>query len=251
MVAARGCGWWPSADELQAALASAGREALAAFGDASLFVERYLPICRHLEVQIVGDGTGRVLHLFDRDCSVQRRHQKVVEEAPASVNSELARAKALDAALRIAAHVCYRSLGTVEFLAVGDEVFFLEMNTRIQVEHAVTEAVTGLDLVELQLRLAGGEKLWLTQDEVTVTRACHRGSHLRRGSRARLPAPGGAGDARALALERPRRLRPGGRPGGRDLVRPDARQARRPRDRAGKRPGLGWSTLSTTPQFSG
>jgi len=155
-------------DELQAALASAGREALAAFGDASLFVERYLPICRHLEVQIVGDGTGRVLHLFDRDCSVQRRHQKVVEEGPASVNSELARAKALDASLRIAAHVCYRSLGTVEFLAVGDEVFFLEMNTRIQVEHAVTEAVTGLDLVELQLRLAGGEKLWLTQDEVTA-----------------------------------------------------------------------------------
>ena len=155
-------------DELQAALASAGREALAAFGDPSLFVERYLPFCRHLEVQIVGDGTGRVLHLFDRDCSVQRRHQKVVEEAPASVNSELARAQALDDALRIAAHVSYRSLGTVEFLAVGDEVFFLEMNTRIQVEHAVTEAVTGLDLVEVQLRLAGGEKLWLTQDEVTT-----------------------------------------------------------------------------------
>jgi len=154
-------------DELQAALASARREALAAFGDPSLYIERYLPAGRHLEVQIVGDGTGRVLHLFDRDCSVQRRHQKVVEEAPASVNSELARARALDAALRIAAHVSYRSLGTVEFLAVGDDVFFLEMNTRIQVEHAVTEAITGLDVVELQLRLAGGEKLWFTQDEVT------------------------------------------------------------------------------------
>ena len=156
------------AADLQAALASAGREALAAFGDPSLLIERYLPAGRHLEVQIVGDGAGRVLHLSDRDCSVQRRHQKVVEEAPASVNSELARARALEAAVRIAAHVCYRSLGTVEFLAAGDDVFFLEMNTRIQVEHPVTEAVTGLDLVELQLRIAGGETLGLTQSEVTV-----------------------------------------------------------------------------------
>ncbi len=156
------------AGELEPALASAGREALAAFGDGTLFVERYLPGGRHLEVQIVGDGTGPVLHLFDRDCSVQRRHQKVVEEAPASVNSALARARACEAALQIGAHVSYRSLGTVEFLAVGDEVFFLEVNTRLQVEHPVTEAVTGIDLVELQLRLAGGEPLRLTQDDVAV-----------------------------------------------------------------------------------
>ena len=156
------------ADELGAAVASAGREAQSAFGDATLFIERYLPAGRHLEVQIIGDGTGAVLHLWDRDCSVQRRHQKVVEEAPASVNSEAARAGAREAALRIAAHVRYRSLGTVEFLAVGDDVFFLEMNTRLQVEHTVTEAITGLDLVELQLRLAGGEALGFTQGEVTV-----------------------------------------------------------------------------------
>ncbi len=157
-----------TARDLEAALAGAGREALGAFGDASLFVERYLPGGRHLEVQVVGDGTGRVLHLFDRDCSVQRRHQKVVEEAPASVNSPLARARALEAALGLAAHVSYRSLGTVEFLAVGDEVFFLEVNTRLQVEHPVTEAVTGIDLVDLQLRLANGEPLAVSQEEVTV-----------------------------------------------------------------------------------
>jgi acetyl-CoA/propionyl-CoA carboxylase, biotin carboxylase, biotin carboxyl carrier protein len=157
-----------TAADLEAALAGAGREALGAFGDGSLFVERYLPGGRHLEVQVIGDGTGRVLHLFDRDCSVQRRHQKVVEEAPASVNSPVARAQATDAALRLATHVSYRSLGTVEFLALGDEVFFLEMNTRLQVEHPVTEAITGIDLVELQLRLANGEPLTLSQDAVTV-----------------------------------------------------------------------------------
>ncbi len=157
-----------AAADLEPALAAASREALAAFGDASVFVERYVPSGRHLEVQIVGDGRGRVLHLFDRDCSVQRRHQKVVEEAPASVDAATARAAALDAALRIGARVSYRSLGTVEFLVAGDEVFFLEMNTRLQVEHPVTEAVTGIDLVELQLRLAGGEPLFLAQDDVTV-----------------------------------------------------------------------------------
>ncbi|HXW81508.1 MAG TPA: biotin carboxylase N-terminal domain-containing protein, partial [Acidimicrobiales bacterium] len=158
-----------AADQLEGALATAGREALAAFGDGSLFVERYMSSGRHLEVQIVGDGTGRVVHLFDRDCSVQRRHQKVVEEAPASMNSGAARARAMEAAVRIGSYVSYRSLGTVEFLAVGDDVFFLEMNTRLQVEHPVTEAVTGLDLVQLQLRLAGGQRLGLEQEDVTVT----------------------------------------------------------------------------------
>ena len=155
-------------EDMEEALATAGREALAAFGDASLFVERYLPGGRHLEVQVLGDGGGKVLHLFDRDCSVQRRHQKVVEEAPASVNSALARSRAIDAALRIAARVRYRSLGTVEFLALGDEVYFLEMNTRLQVEHPVTEEVTGIDVVELQLRMAGGEPLALAQEDIAL-----------------------------------------------------------------------------------
>jgi 3-methylcrotonyl-CoA carboxylase alpha subunit/acetyl-CoA/propionyl-CoA carboxylase biotin carboxyl carrier protein len=154
--------------DLAPALVAAEREALAAFGDPALFVERYLPEGRHLEVQVVGDGTGRVLHLGDRDCSVQRRHQKVVEEAPASACSPAARARALEAAVVIATRVRYRSLGTVEFLAVGDDVHFLEMNTRLQVEHGVTEAVTGVDLVELQLRLAAGEPLRLAQDEVAI-----------------------------------------------------------------------------------
>ena len=152
------------------------------------------PSGRHLEVQVIGDGNGRVLHVFDRDCSVQRRHQKVVEEAPASVNSDLARARAMEASTRIAAHVAYRSLGTVEFLAVGDDVFFLEMNTRLQVEHPVTEAVTGLDLVELQLRLAGGEPPAPGPGRIGVTGSRHRSARLRRGSRARVPAPGGDGD---------------------------------------------------------
>ena len=156
------------AGDLEAALLAASREAVAAFGDGAVFVERYLPEGRHLEVQVVGDGTGKVLHLWDRDCSVQRRHQKVVEEAPASPCSPLARERALDTATRLAAVVRYRSLGTVEFLAVGDEVFFLEMNTRLQVEHGVTEAVTGVDLVELQLRLAAGEPLTLAQEDIVL-----------------------------------------------------------------------------------
>jgi 3-methylcrotonyl-CoA carboxylase alpha subunit/acetyl-CoA/propionyl-CoA carboxylase biotin carboxyl carrier protein len=155
--------------ELDAALSGADREALGAFGDGALLVERYVPAGRHLEVQVVGDGSGKVVHFFDRDCSVQRRHQKVVEEAPASINPEPARQAAIDAALRIAAYVSYRSLGTVEFLAAAGEVYFLEMNTRLQVEHPVTEAVTGTDLVELQLRLAAGEPLRLSQQDVVLS----------------------------------------------------------------------------------
>ena len=218
-------------EELAEALATAGREALAAFGDASLLVERYLPGGRHLEVQIVGDGSGKVVHLFDRDCSVQRRHQKVVEEAPASVNSAPARARAVDAALRIAARVSYRSLGTVEFLALGDEVYFLEMNTRLQVEHPVTEAVTGIDVVELQLRLAGGEPLALSQDDVSVEGHAIEVRVYAEDPEQRFPAPGRPGAPRALARQRPGRCGTGGGPGGRHLLRPDAGQVGRPRPR--------------------
>jgi acetyl-CoA/propionyl-CoA carboxylase biotin carboxyl carrier protein len=157
-----------AAGDLEEAVALAASEAQASFGDGSLFVERYLPGARHLEVQVVGDGAGGVLHLFDRDCSVQRRYQKVVEEAPAVAVAEKARAQAIKTAVRLAEKVSYRSLGTVEFLAAGEEVFFLEMNTRLQVEHGVTEEVTGLDLVELQLRLAAGEGFPLTQPEIAT-----------------------------------------------------------------------------------
>ena len=158
--------------DLATALVSARREAAGAFGDDSLMVERFIPAARHVEVQVVGDGAGHVVHLGDRDCSVQRRHQKVVEEAPAPFLPDLTRQGMSRAAVRIAESVSYAGVGTVEFVVDADDHtawYFLEMNTRLQVEHPVTELVTGLDLVELQLRVASGEGLWLTQDAVTVT----------------------------------------------------------------------------------
>ena len=146
------------------AIAAAMREGAHAFGDPSLLVERYLPHGRHVEVQILGDGRGGVWHLFERECSLQRRHQKVVEEAPALPLPAGLRRQLLDAAVALARHVRYRALGTVEFLLVGEALYFLEVNPRLQVEHPVTEAVTGLDLVELQIRAAAGEPLMLAQD---------------------------------------------------------------------------------------
>ena len=138
-------------------IGAAMREARGAFGDPALLVERYLPRGRHVEVQILGDGHGGAWHLWDRECSLQRRHQKVVEEAPALPLAPGLRERLLDAAVALARHVRFRALGTVEFLVVGDSFHFLEVNPRLQVEHPVTEAVTGLDLVALQLRAAAGE----------------------------------------------------------------------------------------------
>ncbi|HEY5384286.1 MAG TPA: biotin carboxylase N-terminal domain-containing protein [Acidimicrobiales bacterium] len=152
--------------ELADAVAAAQREAVAAFGSDEVFLERYLEAPRHVEVQVIGDTNGSVLHLLDRECSVQRRHQKVVEEAPATQVADAVRRQMWDAAVAVARAVDYVGVGTVEFLVDADGFFFLEMNTRLQVEHGVTELVTGLDLVGLQLAVASGLPLPLAQSDV-------------------------------------------------------------------------------------
>ena len=154
------------------AVEGARREAGSAFGDDTLFLEHFVVGARHIEVQVVGDQHGRRVHLFERDCSVQRRHQKVIEEAPAPGLTDAVRSRLVAAALDLATAVDYSSLGTVEFLVegTGDDArfYFLEMNTRLQVEHPVTEVVTGLDLVRIQIEIAMGRPLSFTQDDVVL-----------------------------------------------------------------------------------
>jgi 3-methylcrotonyl-CoA carboxylase alpha subunit len=156
-----------AAAEVAPALESARREASKAFGDDRLLLERYIEEPRHVEFQIFGDGRGEIVHLFERDCSIQRRHQKVVEETPAPRYSEDLRAQMAKAAIAAASGVDYRNAGTVEFiLTPGGEFYFLEMNTRLQVEHPITEEVVGVDLVRAQIEVAGGAPLPWRQDEL-------------------------------------------------------------------------------------
>jgi len=157
-----------SAGELSAAIVSAKREAKAAFGDDRMLIEKFVLNPRHIEVQIIGDSHGNLLSLFERECTLQRRHQKVIEEAPSPTLNATQREAVCAAARKAAGAVNYVGAGTIEFVSDGKEVFFIEMNTRLQVEHPVTELITGIDLVEWQLRVAFGEALPLKQDEIRL-----------------------------------------------------------------------------------
>jgi acetyl-CoA carboxylase biotin carboxylase subunit len=154
------------AEDLASLMAQAGNEAKAAFGDDTVYIEKYLGNPRHIEFQVFGDGNGNAIHLGERDCSLQRRHQKVLEEAPSPVIDAAERARVGGIVAKAMADMGYRGAGTVEFLWEDGHFYFIEMNTRLQVEHPVTEAITGVDLVREQIRVAEGRPLSVRQDEI-------------------------------------------------------------------------------------
>jgi acetyl-CoA carboxylase biotin carboxylase subunit len=156
--------------EVEEQMARAISEATSAFGDGAVFVEKYISSPRHIEIQILADNHGNIIHLFERECSIQRRHQKVVEEAPSSILTPELRQKMGDAAIKVAKACNYIGAGTVEFLVdKNHNFFFLEMNTRLQVEHPVTEFITGIDLVEQQIKIADGEAITFKQDDLNIS----------------------------------------------------------------------------------
>ncbi|MBN2567896.1 MAG: acetyl-CoA carboxylase biotin carboxylase subunit [Deltaproteobacteria bacterium] len=157
--------------DLKDVFSEASGEALAAFGDGRVFVERYIPNARHIEVQVMGDSQGNIVHLFERDCSLQRRYQKILEEAPSPVVTEELRKRICDAAVRVATHIGYENAGTIEFVFDQDQnlFYFLEMNTRIQVEHPITEMITGIDLVKEQIIVAAGNPLSICQKDIKMS----------------------------------------------------------------------------------
>jgi len=157
-----------SSDELAAALSSTRQMAGSAFGDSSVFIEKYVDEPRHIEIQILADGYGNTIYLSDRECSIQRRHQKLIEEAPSPIMTPELRAKMGEAAVRVAKTIGYVNAGTVEFLYSKGNFYFLEVNTRLQVEHGITEMVTGVDIVREQLRIAWGEKLEFKQEDIVI-----------------------------------------------------------------------------------
>lgn len=156
-------------EEFKSSLRMARSEAKSAFGDDSVYIEKFVENPRHVEIQVIGDSYGNIVHLFERECSVQRRHQKVIEESPSPAISDKTRKKMGEVALRVAKAVSYRGAGTIEFIVGKKERFyFLEMNTRVQVEHPVTEMITGFDIVKWMIRIAAGEKLALRQDDIST-----------------------------------------------------------------------------------
>jgi acetyl-CoA carboxylase biotin carboxylase subunit len=158
----------PDEDQLESLMSQAASEARAAFGDDTVYLEKYLDDPRHIEFQVFGDGEGKAIHLGERDCSIQRRHQKVLEEAPSPVISPEQRERMGGIVAKAMADMHYRGAGTIEFLYEHGEFYFIEMNTRLQVEHPITEMISGIDLVREQIRVAQGDGLSCTQDEIIL-----------------------------------------------------------------------------------